>query len=419
MIDDVQLAPSAPHPVEGVRPAWRLTIMWVISGAALNVVWGAIPSVLIAVQLERFDPDAKVQNLAIITGLAALVSVIVQPVVGRLSDATRTRIGRRSPWMLGGAALGAVAIVTMGFATSVPLLIVLYLVVVIGINSAGLPYGTTLAERVAPRYRGVFSSLGAIGQFGGIVAGQAIAATLIDSTLTAYVIIAALALVSMLLFVVLNPEKPVTGAAPEKLSWRRMLSSFWFNPKQHPDFAWVILGRLLLGLGGYLVVSYNLYVLQSYIGMTTREAASLIPILSLVSGIGLIFSTLVAGPFSDRLGRRKIFLYFAGIVFAVGLLIPFFFPTVAGMIVCQALTGLALGCMGSVDQALMTEVLPDKNDVGKDLGIGYISLNIPQAFAPFLAGIIISIGGYAPLFPVAAVLTLLGGLSVVFIRTVR
>jgi len=403
----------------GPRPPLRLAVLWFLGNAALNLVWGAIPSVLLAVQLERFDPDAKVVNLAIATGLAALVSVLVQPLAGRLSDATRTRFGKRSPWLVGGAIVGAAAIVAMGFADSAPALIALYLGVVVGINAAGLPLTTTLAERVAPARRGTFSALGAIGQFAGIVGGQALAAALLSSTTIAYVAVAAIAVAVMVVFVVVNPQPDNRDEPAAPVSLRRLLSSFWFNPLAHPDFAWVIAGRVLLGLGFYTVASFNLYILQGYVHLTTEAAASTIPLLSLVSGAAMFVSTLVTGPLSDRLGRRKPFLYVAAAVFAVGLATPFFVPTLTGMFIAQALGGLAFGCMGSVDQALLTQVLPDADDVGKDLGIGAISLNLPQAVAPALAGVVISIAGYGPLFLVGAALAVLGGVSVAFIRSVR
>ena len=405
--------------VRAPRPSLRLTVMWFLTSATISVVWGAIPSVLVAVQLQRIAPDDKVQNLALVTGLAALMSILVQPIAGRLSDSTRTRLGGRSPWMLGGALVGGAGIVAMAYADGVAAIVLLYLVVVIGMNSAGLPFGTVLAERVDPRYRGGFSALGAIGGFGGIVAGQAIAAALIDDTRTAYLVVAAIAIIGLLAFVVLNPERSNRGEPAAPLSWRRMLGAFWFHPRRNPDFAWVLVGRLLLGLAGYLIVSYNLYILQGYIHLTTAEAAAAIPLLSLVSGVGLVASTLTAGPLSDRLGRRKVFLYVAGGLFVVGLMVPFLVPSLTGMIVSQALTGLALGCMGSVDQALLTQVLPDADDVGKDLGIGFIAINAPQALAPFVAGTIISLAGFGPLFPIAAVIALLGTISVVFIRSVR
>jgi MFS family permease len=418
---------DAAGPAPRVRP--RLAITWLLGNLAVSAVWGAIPSVLLAVQFQLIDPAAKVQNLALVTGIAAALTIVVQPLVGRLSDATRSRFGRRSPWIVVGSVAGALGIIAMAFVSSIPALIALYLVVVIGVNAASLPFSATLAERIPVRRRGVFSSVAAIGQFGGIVAGQAIAAALLGVTPLAYVIVGLLLLASLMTFVLLNPERSTTDAPRERLSWRRLVGSYWFDPVAHPDFAWALVGRVLLGLGFYLVSSYSLYMLQDYIGLSLGDATTMIPLLSLIAGAAMIVSTVIAGPLSDRLRRRKVFLYAASALFAVSMAIPFFAPTLEAVIVSQLLGGVAFGCLGSVDQALLTQVLPDApsgeadrttgGDTGKDLGIGYVSLNLPTAIAPFIAGAVIGAGGYAPLFLLAAVLSVLGGASVFFIRGVR
>ena len=45
--------------------------------------------------------------LGLVTGSGAFVSLLIHPIVGRLSDRTRSRFGRRRPWVLGGVMAGA------------------------------------------------------------------------------------------------------------------------------------------------------------------------------------------------------------------------------------------------------------------------------------------------------------------------
>src|SRR5205809_7955674 len=51
------------------------------------------------------DEAGKIGNLAIVTTVAFIANIFAQPVAGALSDATRSRFGRRTPWMVGGALL--------------------------------------------------------------------------------------------------------------------------------------------------------------------------------------------------------------------------------------------------------------------------------------------------------------------------
>ena len=74
----------------------------------------------------------------------------------------------------------------------------------------------------------------------------------------------------------------------------------------------------------------------------------------------------------------------------------------------------------SVDQALVTAVLPDAASRAQDLGIMNVGSVGPQALAPLAASLIISeLGGYPVLFAASGIATVLGALSVYRIRSVR
>jgi MFS family permease len=73
----------------------------------------------------------------------------------------------------------------------------------------------------------------------------------------------------------------------------------------------------------------------------------------------------------------------------------------------------------SVDQALITAVLPDASSRAKDLGIMNVGSVGPQALAPLAASLVINeLGGYPVLFGTAGVITLLGAVLVYRIRSV-
>ena len=56
-------------------------------------------------------------------------------------------------------------------------------------------------------------------------------------------------------------------------------------------------------------------------------------------------------------------------------------PTVTSALISIGIAGLGIGTYLAVDQALMTQVLPNKADAGKDLGV----LNVAQAGGQVLA----------------------------------
>jgi hypothetical protein len=76
-----------------------------------------------------------------------------------------------------------------------------------------------------------------------------------------------------------------------------------------------------------------------------------------------------------------------------------------------------MGLFLSVDQALVTEVLPAAEDSAKDLGVINIAATLPNTFAPMLAAAIVTVtGGYGALYPVMALVAGLGALAVLPVK---
>ncbi|MGO1346620.1 MAG: MFS transporter, partial [Bifidobacterium psychraerophilum] len=90
---------SRPRIGRGYYPALiaASTTMWSI---ILGPVLSTIPS-----QVNAIAPGNKVYGLALVTGIAGVVGIITNPLIGHLSDITSTRLGRRIPWLLAGLAV--------------------------------------------------------------------------------------------------------------------------------------------------------------------------------------------------------------------------------------------------------------------------------------------------------------------------
>src|SRR5699024_5580819 len=113
-----------------------------------------------------------------------------------------------------------------------------------------------------------------------------------------------------------------------------LASAFWGNPVHHPDFFWGFISRISLNLGYYLVAgAYLLYVLADYIDLGTAQGAATVPLLTLVAAPGSVIATVFAGPLSDKLRKRKIFLVISGCTFAIAMTAPIISPTLTGIII--------------------------------------------------------------------------------------
>jgi MFS family permease len=123
---------------------------------------------------------------------------------------------------------------------------------------------------------------------------------------------------------------------------------------------------------------------------------------------------------SDRVGRRKIFVLTAAIVYGLALLVVAGATSFNGFLVGMAIGGLGFGMYVAVDLALVADVLPNK-DNAKDLGVFNIASALPFSIAPAIAPAILAIAGgdYGVLYAVGGVCAILGAAAILPVKRVR
>ncbi|WP_394554860.1 MFS transporter [Agromyces sp. MMS24-JH15] len=404
-----------PTPIRGLR---RL-MAWIIpANLGIFLIWGAVPGILLPQQITLLFGEAdKVANLTIVATIGSFAAMIAQPLAGQVSDRTRSKFGRRAPWIVIGALAGGLALVGLAFATSLVGVILAWTLVQVAYNFAQGPLSAVLPDRVPLKRRGTFSALSGIGLMVGALGGSIVGSFFFGSIALGYVIFAVPALVILSLFVAFNPDYPSTDIEPEPFTLVEFLKTFWVNPIQHPDFFWAFTGRLLLYTGYFAVTGYQLFLLTDYFGVAHPE--QVIPVLGLLSLVGIIISTAVSGPISDRVGRRKPFVFASAAVVSLAFLLPWMWQDLTAWMIMTFIAGFGFGMFQAVDTALMSEVLPSAKNFAKDLGVVNIAATLPQTLAPGVAGAIVLVSGYQALFPVAIVLGILGALAVWPIKSTR
>ena len=92
-----------------------------------------------------------------------------------------------------------------------------------------------------------------------------------------------------------------------------------------------------------------------------------------------------------------------------------------GFLVGMAIGGLGFGMYMAVDLALVADVLPDKDNAAKDLGVINIAGALPFSVAPAIAPAILAIGGgsYGVLYAVAGVCAIIGAVAILPVKRVR
>ena len=406
-----------PPPIKGLR---RLMFWIVPANLSVFMIWGAVPGILLPQQITLAfgeENQVNVANLAIVATIGAFAAMVAQPIAGQISDRTRSRFGRRAPWMILGAVAGALALLGLAFADTLVGFIIAWTLVQTCFNFAQGPLSAVMPDRVPIKRRGTFAALSGIGLMVGALGGSIVGALFFNSITAGYITFAVIAVVVLALFNLFNPDYPSTELEREPFRLKEFLGTFWVDPIKHPDFFWAFTGRLLLYTGYFAITGYQLYLLQYYFGVESPE--TVIPVLGLLSLVGIIISTVVSGPLSDRVGRRKPFVFGSALFVSLAFLLPWMWQDVIAWMIMTFVAGFGFGMFQAVDTALISEVLPSAKSFAKDLGVVNIAATLPQTLAPGVAGAIVLVFGYAGLFPVAIVLGILGALAIWPIKAVR
>lgn len=354
------------------RPVSQRRLMsWMfVAAAAMYSGFQGIQQILIPAQIEAIDPASKIANLALVTTVSSVAAVIGLLAGGVISDRTHGRWGRRAPSLVFGVIVSAALMLAMGVTTALGPLLALYAALWFSANYYQGAFTAILPERVPVERRGVGSAVIALGTPIGIVLGVNVAAR--ASVPVAYAFLAVfllLATAGLVFFAREAPAAPRERPPPTPFG-RRLLgfvASFRF-----PDFTLAFVGRAFMFFSFFSVSGYSFYILQDHIGvehlhgMTVQVAIS---VLVSIQMLGCVISAALSGWLSDKVGRPKLLVWTTSIGLAVAFLIPVFSPTWMGMVVMQGLTGFLFGAYLSVDLALMSLVLPDRNAEGRDMAI--------------------------------------------------
>lgn len=402
---------------------WRLQLSLMVNFFLLMGLYSGVLGVLLPNQIAELSPASKENNLALLFAITSVFSTLATPIAGALSDRTRSRWGRRAPWIAIGSLIGSASLFGVSMMTGFWSLMVLWVMAAVAYNSMQPAMTTLIADRFAPETRGSVSGIVGAGMTAGLTAGTVVAGYLASQRMLAYGLFAGAIAASCVAFVALNREPPSDALPRRPIHWAAFFKSFWISPREHPDFAWAFASRFTIYMGYQAVAAYLLYILRDYVGLGDDASNLAIANMAMVTLVCLVVSSLASGWLSDRLQRRKPFVIGGSLFMGAAMVAPLLAPSMAGMWVYAAVIGVGYGMFMSIDMALMTQVLPKAalGDEGKDLGVLTTAVNIPQIISPVMAAVLLGIfgGDYRAIFIAAVVFVFGSALCVLPIKSVR
>ena len=342
------------------------------------------------------------------------LNLFVQPVVGERSDHTRTRIGRRKPWMLVGAPLAAIFFILVPGARSPLGVMIAILLTNLAMALFRAPTIALLGDLFPSSQRstanGVINLMGGLGAIAAFLIGGALYSM---GRITPFVfgsIVMLIAITVVLLFV-REPELPPEedkdeGGAGFVANLREVFSAA-------DRSGLMVLLAILCWFMGYNALETWISSFGKFsLGIDEGRMAIL------TSGLALMFVIFAvpSGLLATRFGKRRIIL-----IGVAGLAVLFIY----GLVVSNQLMLILLLLPAGFFWALINvNSLPMVYDVGGDARIGaftgmyYFAASLAAIAGPQLVGVLIDLSGgsYRIMFIFSALFMLLAGVFMLRVK---
>ncbi len=336
-----------------------------------SFMWNALHPIVLPVLLLSYGSEAtKNTRLGVLTFTGLILAMISQPLWGALSDATKHRMGKRSPWIIAGCLASILCLATIGAAHRLWLLALGYLALQV-VSNAILGAGNGLIpDAVPPERRGHAVGVKSLLDMAGIIAAALVAGVLMRGESPS----AAGPMLVISVVLVISAAATVWGARSRVRTddrtrerngptFRDALGTVPRHPivrtvrlfKEEPQYGTLLLSRFWMLLSSYLVQSFGLYYLRDVVQVP--DPANAMSQLMTYIGVSLLVVVLPAGIVSQRWGRKVPSLAACGIM-AVCVALLLGARDMAMIRLLGIATGIGMGIFVSVNWAWATDLAP-------------------------------------------------------------
>jgi maltose/moltooligosaccharide transporter len=389
----------------------------------VSVIWGVYNAFVPLFLANKFNlSPAWIGFFMTLDNIAAL---FIQPPVGAWSDRLRTPLGRRMPFILIGAPIGAIAFGLIPIAAVLPLFVCCTSTLLLSMAFWRTPVVALMPDITPSQFRsqanGIINLMGGLGAIIAFLGGS----RLYDMNqsypfwLGSILVIAA----AVLLLVFIKEPKVFVEKGEDQPSMIKSLGEVWNDPDKS---ALRILMAIFFWFVAYSAVEafFSLYAVNR-LGLQDSDGPRLMGQLSLI----FVIFAIPAGIIGARIGRRLTIS--GGIVLMAGVMLVMFFSPVVTLNQLVAtipvlgkvpIIGLLLMVAGAAWALININSLPmvvdmtDAARLGTYTGLYYLFSTLSAIIGPNLNGWIIELSGkdynsimlVAPLFMLIALFLMVG-----------
>jgi maltose/moltooligosaccharide transporter len=329
-----------------------------------------------------------------------MLAILLLPYLGALSDRTRTRLGRRRPFILIGAPLASfffIFIPAVSGMGNLPLMMSVLIAMNLSMSIFRSPVIALMPDVTPSKYRsqanGMINLMGGLGALVAFFGGKALYD--LDIRLPFYVG-AAIALTGCLLVVVLVREPAQTDSTgAEGVSLKATFAELKDNLKQvfqaERSLLFVLLCTLAWSIGFNAIETFFTSYAKYYLGFSESTGAQILGFFSLA----FMASAIGAGWLGAKFGRRPMMIL-GSLVLAAVVLSSLFIEAYVPIASAFVIGGVAFALISVNALPMVLDMAPTGNEGGYT-GLYYFSSQAANIIAPPIAGLLIDGLGYQAL----------------------
>ncbi|GIJ45919.1 MFS transporter [Virgisporangium aliadipatigenens] len=399
-------------------PDRRIIFLIALALFAQESTWNFYDNQVPALLREHVTSAAIIGALM---GMDNLLGIFIQPWIGNRSDNTRTRWGRRMPYLAVGMPVAALLFVLLPWATSLVALVAVMFLYALVANTMRPLAESLVPDFLPPERRGRANAVVKIATALTIIVASLISLFLVDDhPRGAFVVPSVIMLLATFVLIakVRDSESPAYKAATEAQSvdkavpLREVVAELF----THPDRRRVLLLLTVFLFGGAWFASRSLvtpYGMQA-LGLTRGEAGGL----TLPSGVAYVLAAYPAALLAERLGRLRVI---AGgmALFAAAMVAGTLARTATGTVIVFCVA--AVGAAGFTINAAVAlwNLAPSSRVLGTYTGLYAVTWYLGGFGGPALIGGVVDLTGWDLMLLDVAVLAALAVLVIVLLERMQ
>jgi MFS family permease len=387
----------------------RVTLVIALAVFAQESVWNFYDAQVPALLREHLGSAALI---GLLMGMDNVVGVFVQPWIGSRSDRTRTRLGRRLPYLLAGAPVAAIAFIAIPWAGTLPALIAVMFVFAVTLNAYKPVAESLVPDFIAPPNRS--KAYGALKTATSltIIVSSLISLLVVDNHPKFAFVIPAVLMLGAVAVVALTIRERESDGYRQAIAEDGTATAAG-EPSSRQQRLWAVVTHLLrdrdrrrlfiLAIAFFTAASWSAMraLLTPYgtdvLGLTRGQAGAL----TLPGGIAFLVAAVPLAILSDRYGRLKV-MKLGLAVLAGSLLLGFAIQTATATKVAIGIGSIGYAAF-VINAVVVLWSLASSSTTGAHTGLYAVAVAVGSAIGPALVGGLVDLTGWGTLLLYSAI----------------